>query len=403
VFEFPIAGVEAPIVILVFVGFTVGVVGGFIGVGGGYMVTPALIVFGFPGYLASGIDMTHIAGKGLVATIRHRQLGNIDWTLALSMVAGTMLGVELGVRLLVYVKRLGLSTVVLLGCSVVVMLGLFLQTHFETRRAHRRAAALAAAGAPLARDLTTSSLAAFVQRFPIGPFVRCRRAGIVVSLWVILLVGVVTGALAGFLGVGGGFIRVPALVYLVGTSSHLAVGTDLVEIVFSGGYGALRHSIEGHVDMLAVLCMLGGAVPGTQIGSLATAVVRGPAIRYVLSYSLILATLGAALRLVYVVTGQAVPLLSFAAVMLTLGEMLFLCLFIFALCGLAWRGRRGRPVPAWAVSLLVLPDGGAPAGPAAPAAIAWPLRSMARLWAALLGLSLGVAALVHLLWLRGRL
>ena len=94
-----------PLFLLILVGLTVGIVGGFIGVGGGYMVTPALIVFGFPGYMASGIDMTHIAGKGLVSTVRHRQLGNIDWTLALSMIAGTMLGVELGVRLLIYFQE----------------------------------------------------------------------------------------------------------------------------------------------------------------------------------------------------------------------------------------------------------------------------------------------------------
>src|SRR5512139_437548 len=137
-FDFIIAGVQAPVALLVFVGFTVGIVGGFIGVGGGYMVTPALIVFGFPGYMASGIDMTHIAGKGLVSTIRHRQLGNIDWTLALTMVAGTMLGVELGVRALVVLKKAGLSSIVLLIASVVIMFGLFLYTQIETRRAHRK-------------------------------------------------------------------------------------------------------------------------------------------------------------------------------------------------------------------------------------------------------------------------
>jgi len=71
------------------------------------MVTPALIVFGFPGYMASGIDMTHIAGKAVIATVRHRQLGNIDWTLGLAMVGGTMLGVELGVRLLIIPKPWG--------------------------------------------------------------------------------------------------------------------------------------------------------------------------------------------------------------------------------------------------------------------------------------------------------
>ncbi len=102
-------------------------------------------------------------------------------------------------------------------------------------------------------------------------------------MWVIVVVGVVTGLLAGFLGVGGGFIRVPALVYIVGASTHIAVGTDLVEIVFSGGYGALRHSIEGHVDMMAVLFMISGAMIGAQFGSIATSYVRGPAIRYILS------------------------------------------------------------------------------------------------------------------------
>src|SRR5512136_908021 len=127
-FDFAIAGVQAPIFLLVFVGFTVGIVGGFIGVGGGYMVTPALIVFGFPGYMASGIDVTHIAGKAVIATVRHRQLGNIDWTLGLAMVGGTMLGVELGVRLLNYTKASGLSGVALLTASVCIMIGLFLYT-----------------------------------------------------------------------------------------------------------------------------------------------------------------------------------------------------------------------------------------------------------------------------------
>ena len=150
-FDFMIAGVQAPIFLLVFVGFTVGIVGGFIGVGGGYMVTPALIVFGFPGYMASGIDMTHIAGKGLVSTLRHRQLGNIDWTMALTMVAGTMLGVELGVRTLVYFKNLGIAGIVLLVTSVVVMFSLFLYSQIETRRSHRQLKVMRTEGREMGR------------------------------------------------------------------------------------------------------------------------------------------------------------------------------------------------------------------------------------------------------------
>jgi hypothetical protein len=352
-FDFAIAGVQAPIFLLALVGLTVGIVGGFIGVGGGYMVTPALIVFGFPGYMASGIDMTHICGKGLVSTVRHRQLGNIDWTLALSMIAGTMLGVELGVRLLVYFKHLGISGVVLLVTSVALMFTLFLYTQIETNRAHKKMEEMEKAGEELGRELQTSNLPKIFQSIPLAPIVRCRTARVIVSMWVIVLVGMVTGVLAGFLGVGGGFIRVPALVYVVGASTHIAVGTDLVEIVVSGAYGALRHSIEGNVDMMAVLFMIVGAMFGAQVGSIATSYVRGPAIRYILSYSLILATLGAALRLIYVLTGQSVAWLSLAAVMLTLGEMIFLCLFISSLVWFAVRRRGGKWVPDWVGPLVI--------------------------------------------------
>jgi len=352
-FDFAIAGVQAPIFLLALVGLTVGIVGGFIGVGGGYMVTPALIVFGFPGYMASGIDMTHICGKGLVSTVRHRQLGNIDWTLALSMIAGTMLGVELGVRLLVYFKHLGISGVVLLVTSVALMFTLFLYTQIETNRAHKKMEEMEKAGEELGRELQTSNLPKIFQSIPLAPIVRCRTARVIVSMWVIVLVGMVTGVLAGFLGVGGGFIRVPALVYVVGASTHIAVGTDLVEIVVSGAYGALRHSIEGNVDLMAVLFMIVGAMFGAQVGSIATSYVRGPAIRYILSYSLILATLGAALRLVYVLSGQSVQWLSLAAVMLTLGEMIFLCLFISSLVWFAVRRRGGKWVPDWVGPLVI--------------------------------------------------
>jgi uncharacterized membrane protein YfcA len=352
-FDFLIAGIHAPIFLLVLTGFTVGIVGGFIGVGGGYMVTPALIVFGFPGYMASGIDMTHIAGKATIATIRHRQLGNIDWVLALTMVGGTMLGVEIGVRILNWTKSLGLSGIVLLAASVIIMAGIFIYTQMETRRAHKKIDELSKEGKTVGRELMVSKIAQFFQRIPIYPIVRCRTAHLVVSMWVIVAVGIATGVLAGFFGVGGGFIRVPSLVYIVGATTHIAVGTDLLEIVVSGGYGALRQSMSGNVDFCAVLFMIVGAMFGAQFGSIATSYVRGPAIRYILSYSLILATAGALLRFLYLVTGRKVEILSFFAVVFTLGEMIFLCLFILSLVYFSVRSRHGRPVPPWIPALVV--------------------------------------------------
>lgn len=352
-FEFAIAGITSPFMLLVLTGFTVGIVGGFIGVGGGYMVTPALIVFGFPGYMASGIDMTHIAGKSVIATVRHRQMGNIDWVLGLAMVGGTMLGVELGVRLLNWAKNLGIAGILLLTCSVVVMLGLFIYTQLETAKAHKKITTDAAAGIEAGREVMVSKVPLFFQNIPIYPIVRCHTARIVISMWVIVLVGMVTGILAGFLGVGGGFVRVPALIYIVGATTHIAVGTDLLEIAVSGGYGAMRHSQMGNVDMIAVLFMIVGAMVGAQFGSIATSYVRGPAIRYILSYSLILATTGAILRLVYMLTGQQYEILSFFAVVFTLGEMFFLCFFIVSLVIFAVRYRHGKSVPEWIPALVV--------------------------------------------------
>lgn len=352
-FEFLIAGISAPIFLLVLTGFTVGIVGGFIGVGGGYMVTPALIVFGFPGYMASGIDMTHIAGKSIVATVRHRQLGNIDWVLGLAMVGGTMLGVEQGVRLLTYTKKLGLSGVILLSASVVIMVGLFVYTQLETGRSQKKIQQLTDEGKHVGREMNLSKGPRFFQSIPLFPIVRCRTAHIVVSMWVIVIVGIATGVLAGFFGVGGGFIRVPALVYIVGASTHIAVGTDLLEIAVSGGYGALRHSMMGNVDIVAVLFMIIGAMFGAQFGSIATSYVRGPAIRYILSYSLILATVGAFLRLAYILTGSKIEVLNFFAVVFTLGEMLFLCSFIISLVIFSVRHKHGKKVPDWVPSLVV--------------------------------------------------
>jgi uncharacterized membrane protein YfcA len=352
-YEFAIAGISAPIFLLVLTGMTVGMVGGFIGVGGGYMVTPALIVFGFPGYMASGIDVTHICGKSVVATIRHRQLGNIDWVLGLAMVGGTMMGVEMGVRLLNWTKALGISSIALLFGTVGIMIGLFLYTVLETHRSHKRIDTLAKSGTRVGVEMKVSRIPHFFQSIALWPIIRCHVSRLVVSMWVVVIVGIATGVLAGFFGVGGGFIRVPALVYVVGATTHIAVGTDLLEIVVSGGYGALRQFISGNVDMVAVFFMILGAMFGAQFGSIATSFVRGPGIRYILSYSLLCATIGAFLRLAYLLTAQKYEVLNFFAVVFTVGEMIFLCSFVLFLVWFSVRYRHGKWVPDWIPALSV--------------------------------------------------
>src|SRR3990172_1549536 len=105
----PIAGMQFNVLLLLLIGFTVGVCGGFFGVGGAWIVTPALNIFGFPMPYAIGTDLAHMGGKSIVSTIRHGKFGNVDVRLAVSMIAGTTIGMELGASLVMYLERLGLA------------------------------------------------------------------------------------------------------------------------------------------------------------------------------------------------------------------------------------------------------------------------------------------------------
>ena len=104
-----------------------------------------------------------------------------------------------------------------------------------------------------------------------------------ISLWAVLGVGFITGFLCGTLGVGGGFIRMPMLIYVLGVPTHVAVGTDLFEIMISAGYGTLTHGIKGNVDIVMALVMQTGAAVGAQIGAVSTRFFSGPRIRLLFS------------------------------------------------------------------------------------------------------------------------
>jgi uncharacterized membrane protein YfcA len=132
-----------------------------------------------------------------------------------------------------------------------------------------------------------------VRLLRLPPLIALPESGIeFISLWVVVGVSFLTGLLAGVLGVGGGFIRMPMMVYLIGVPTHVAVGTDLFEVVISAGYGTLTHAMKGNVDILMALVMQTGAAIGAQIGATATRYFVGPRIR--LSFS-VLPFVGAAL------------------------------------------------------------------------------------------------------------
>jgi hypothetical protein len=119
--------------------------------------------------------------------------------------------------------------------------------------------------------------------------IHCRTSGVTCSLWLPVLVGLTTGIVAAVLGVGGGFIRMPALIYLVGCPTAVAVGTDLFEVMITGAYGAFTYGVKGRVELLAAIWMLFGAAMGAQLGTVAVKYVRGYSIRLLFAVTIFIA------------------------------------------------------------------------------------------------------------------
>jgi len=281
----PISGTEVNGFALILLGFTVGVIGGFFGVGGAFMVTPALNVFGFPMAYAIGTDMAHIAGKSIVSTFKHRKFGNVDMKLALLMIIGTVVGIELGATLILWLEKIGRIGPIVRVTYMFLLFGLGAFMLYEYMTGMRRAVKHAAAD--LHADAGRSKLALWMQSIKLRPVVHLKVSGFHISVWVIIGMGLVTGFLAGFLGVGGGFIRMPALMYIIGAPTKVAVGTDLFEVMVTGAYGAFSYALKGRVELLAAMIMLIGAAMGAQLGATATLYARGTIIRLYFAITMI--------------------------------------------------------------------------------------------------------------------
>ncbi len=308
--DFLISGTHIPPLYLMGIGFVVGILGGFFGVGGSFLAGPALFAAGMPMNFVVGTDLTHIVGKSIVAAKKHRALGNVDIKLGMIMVAGTIAGVEAGAQVIEYLKRRADVDIVVAVGFIFVLLSISAFIGWESwqtlkmlsKRGTRKSIAAGAAlkkDAPLPPRLPRylkpnrgetdqvkedKSVLAYIpkqiHRFHLPPMISLPVSGIEqISLWMILGVSFVGGVFSGFLGGGAGYIRMPALVYLLGVPTHVAVGTDLFEIVISASYGTLTHAIKGNVDIMVALVMHTGAAIGAQIGATLTQYFHGTRIR----------------------------------------------------------------------------------------------------------------------------
>jgi len=297
---FPVSGAHISPIYLVVVGFVIGILGGFFGVGGSFIAGPALRIVGLDWNFAVGTDLAHIVGKSVVAVRQHRAFGNVDLKLGLIMAVGTIGGAEAGAQLIQMLKRAGNVNLVVSIVSIVVYVSISTFMIWEIRKT---LTSLKGREQMARQDHSEfMHVTEGIQRLKIWPMIELPVSGVkAISLWVVLAVAFVGGLFSGFLGGGAGYIRMPSMVYVLGIPTHLAVGTDLFEIIISASYGTFTHAIKGNVDILIALVMQTGAAIGAQIGAISTQYFAGPKIRLAF---VPLPLIGAAIVIYTLVTGN---------------------------------------------------------------------------------------------------
>lgn len=323
----PIAGVEIFWPGLIILGVGVGVIGGFFGMGGAWMVTPGLNILGFPMAFAIGTDIAHMAGKSLIATMRHGKFGNVDYKLGCVMIIGTVVGFEVGAQMIMWLERLGKVEVYVRYMYLVLLALIAWMVFADVAKKRRKEAEARAAGREEDKLATGIEWHKTFHKIKIPPMLHFKEAQIYCSAWLPIFISFLTGWLAGILGIGGGLIRMPALIYFMGCPTHIAVGTDLFEVMISGLYGAGTYTYKGRTELVAAAIMLVGASVGAQVGTVATKYIKGYGIRIAFGLAVIGCFCSIVLKLI--AKAYKLPIFDHASTALVLGLVAAMSLYIF--------------------------------------------------------------------------
>lgn len=254
----PIAEVSVNAFLLLGLGGMVGVLSGMFGVGGGFLMTPLLFFIGIPPAVAVATEANQIVASSFSGVLAHFKRRTVDLKMGCVLLVGGLTGAALGVVIFNYLKSLGQVELLVQLCYV-IFLGIIGSLMFvESLNALRRSSRNVA---PVKRKNHT-----WVHGLPFK--MRFRVSGLYISVIPPLLVGLLVGVLSAIMGVGGGFIMVPAMIYLLGMPTKVVIGTSLFQIIFVTAFTTLLHATTNYtVDMaLAVLLLIGGVI-GAQVGA----------------------------------------------------------------------------------------------------------------------------------------
>ena len=275
----PIAGMSINFFIVLGAGGLVGFLSGLFGVGGGFLLTPLLMMVGIPPAVAAASDSNQIVAGASSAAFAHWRLGNVDFKMGIVILIGGITGGTIGVQVVKYLRAMGNFEFVM-KVVYVLMLGLVGGAMFiESWRTIRRSKS---SEAPVSEEMGGAKLGQVFQKLPLK--MHFHRSGLHTSAIFPFAIGGTVGFMAALLGVGGGFIMVPAMIYIIGMPTIAAIGTDLFQIVLTSANVTLQQAfVNKTVDLLLALILLFGSTIGAQFGAIAGRRLKGEQIRILLA------------------------------------------------------------------------------------------------------------------------
>ena len=256
----PIAEMNVNILLIVFIGVVIGGLSGLFGVGGGFLMTPLLIFLGIPPAIAVGTEAPHVLASSLSGAIAHWRRKNVDIKMGLFLLAGGILGSTAGVNLFKILRGFGQIDVIIQFLFLIFLGFVGFSMLFESAKT------------TIKKYRTTSIIRtkmhehSWIHGLPFK--MRFRRSKLYISAIPPIIIGFIVGVLSAMMGIGGGFIMIPAMVYILGMSTNVVVGTSLFQIVFVSANSTFFQSyLNQTVDIVLATLMIIGGVIGAQIGA----------------------------------------------------------------------------------------------------------------------------------------
>jgi uncharacterized membrane protein YfcA len=260
---------ELPLPLLLSLGFVVGLLSGLLGIGGGWLITPSLNAFGLPMTSAVATGLAQMSGTSLLALNRHRKHGNVDFKLGLIIGVSMILSVNIGKSILLYLEKSGYAGLLTRGLYITLLSTISIAMFKELLQK---------------KEKEKTFFLAFFSFLKKGPTVNLPRFKTEAHLLLLVFLGVFAGLLSGIMGVGGGFILVPAITFLFGLPTLAAVATSLVCVFFAGASGSYFYTLAGKVHWKIALIIIAGSFFGSMIGVSSTKYIKERSLRFLFAF-----------------------------------------------------------------------------------------------------------------------